>query len=142
MKKQIFSLLLVLAAIVGLSSCNKDDDNVVNNKETFVGTWYVTKLTGGIAEMDLEYGPDEVIVYFYADGKGKVVNNRKDGEPFASGTFTYNLDNKESSRHISTKCICINGVMSGLPLYYTFDGDKVYLAEDVSDGFCYTLKRK
>ena len=141
MNKYILTLLFALATIVGLSSCDKDDDEVVNNEETFVGTWYVESCTGGFAGKTVKYSANEVIIAFDADGKGEVVNNREDGQPFASGTFNYGFKDIEESifDHEPTTCISFDNYFS---LYsFSFDGDKVYLSQEAYDGFGYTLKR-
>lgn len=97
MKVNFFSLLAILS-VVFLFSCNQtDDDIIIPEEETVIGTWNLKNVSGGLIGINIDYTEGEVSWKFQSDNTLIIEKNIITTGPediysgLASGTYSYEI---------------------------------------------------
>ena len=132
--------LLLISALVLSTSCKKDDDDT-NEPEFISGNWNLKNVSGGIAGVDIDYTPGEVIWNFNLETDVLTVQNNiittgpeDTYAGFETGTYSFE--------------IVVNGELQSLVVddlnmgYITLLDGVLQLDEGVAvDGFLKTFER-
>ena len=147
--KTIIGMMLMLMALVGMSSCSSDDE-VDSGLMTSEGTWNMVKASYGFGGVQ-EYQAGEVTISF--NDKSLIVKNNKGINFLKSGTYPYKTET-EQRRILTYEWVDVeyhvividytDEAWGNREVKYTYeyrDGMLVLDGGSASDGPCYYFRK-
>lgn len=129
------SLYILFIAFSGLMiSCDKDDENVLQQDPTIMGTWNLTNIHGGFVGADENFEPGVITWTFKENTSTLIVMNNHastDGayDGLETGTYPFTV---QSVGHL---------LIDGTDFIYSVTEAELVIEQNLTDGYTFSFKR-
>lgn len=131
--------ILLLCLMLTLTSCSSDDNPIqINDPENLDGSWTIVNIFGGLAGIDDDYEPGQIIWSFDEENETLTVDNSVEDEDvitsgLPSGTYDYYIETEEGTNYLFVDDYNF--------AHFSISADTLLIDQGVaSDGFLFTLK--